>query len=351
MFKYKKYLFLFFLFVVPASTNYSLQDYTFGAGGGTDQASSNYAMEVSLGEVVSDRANSSSYGILPGLLFTQMANTPSAPDFENSDDYTNKLLITINTENNPSDAEYAIAISTDNFSTTEYVQSDNTVGSTLGSEDWQTYADWGGASGELIVGLEPDTTYYVKVKARAGKFTEGPWGPVASAATSALTISFDIDVSATNTETSSPYVVTLGSLSSGSVATSTEKIWIDFSTNAPGGGYVYVLGTNSGLYSQSNNYTISSLSGNLSSETEGFGIQQDSTTQTSGGPLSVSSPYDGTGEVVGEVATQPQTIVTTSSQPVVNGRASFVTKAKISELTPAASDYTDTLTLISAATF
>ena len=342
--------FSFIFFIAPASTNYTLRSHTFSSGGEVGQ-SSNYSIESTLGEVSGDRANSSSYQNLQGLLYVQMANTPPAPTFVSSNDYTNKLLLTLDSANNPSDSQFAIAISTDNFTTTQYLQSDNTVGSVLGSEDWQTYADWGGSSGEFIIGLLPDTTYYVKVKARQGDYTEGPWGPTTSASTSALSISFDIDVSITDTETSSPYTLSLGSLSPGNVTTSTEKIWVDFSTNAPGGGYIYVLASNNGLYSQTNNYTISAVSGNLSSLEEGFGIQSDTLSESSGGPFLVSTPYDGSGEVVGTVTTQPQEIFNTSSQPIVNGRANFVTKAKVDELTPAATDYSNTITIISAATF
>lgn len=341
----------FFLLVAPASTNYSLKSYGFGSGGSAELTSSNFGMEGFLGEQGSNTLSSSNYQTLPGLLYTQMANTPTAPTVTNDGDYTNKLLVTINTENNPTDAEYAVAISDDNFVTTEYIQSDNTVGSTLGSEDWQTYTDWGDSSGEFVVGLDPDTTYYFKVKARHGNFTESPWSPLALTATSALSISFDIDVSATDSETSSPYLVDLGDLTPDSVTTSTEKVWVDLATNAPGGGFVFVYGSNGGLYSTKNNYTISAVTGNLSSLSEGFGIQYNSVTETSGGPFVVSSPYDGTGEVVGTIPQNPQEIFNTSSAPIVGGRASFVTKAKITDITPAAEDYSDTLTVISAATF
>ena len=341
----------FMLLAFPASTNYALKSFDFNAGGDNTLGSSNYAMEGTVGELGSDPLSSLNYETLPGLLYTQMVNTPAAPTVTNSGDFTNKLLVKINTEGNPSDTTYAIAISDDNFVTTEYVQSDNTVGATLGAEDWQTYTDWGGATGEFAVGLVPDTTYYFKVKAAQGEFTEGPWGPVASVATSALSISFDIDVSATDQETTAPYTVALGDLQSGTIVTSTEKIWIDLSTNAPGGGFVYVFGSNGGLLSQKTSHTIAAVSGNLSSLDEGFGLQYNSLAESSGGPMVVSSPYDGTGEVVGTVTTNPQEIFNTSSAAIVAGRASFVTKAKIDDLTPAAADYTDTITIISAASF
>lgn len=340
----------FFLFVAPASTNYALKSYGFGAGGDS-ATSTSYGAEFFTGEQGADSLNSSNYFALPGMLQTQQANVPSAPTVTNSGDYTNKLLVTIDTANNPSDSLYAIAISTDNFTTTHYVQSDNTIGTILGAEDWQTYANWGGASGEFVVGLDPDTDYYFKVKAMHGTFTESDWSPLALTGTSPLSISFDIDVSSIDEETSAPYTIDMGNLQAGSVTTSSDKVWVDFATNAPGGGFVYVYGTHAGLYSTTNDYTISAVSDNLSSVNEGFGVQYSSVNETSGGPMAVTSPFDGTGEAVGAVSTSPQEIFNTTSTSIVGGRASFVTKAKVTSLTPAASDYSDTLTVISAATF
>lgn len=338
------------LMVFPTSTNYVLKGFSTNAGG-DNLTSAGYSLEAVAGEQGNNELTSSSYKTWPGLLYTQIVNTPSAPTVTNDGDYTNKLLIKIDSASNPTDTKFAIAISDDNFVSTEYVQSDNTLSPTLGAEDWQTYTDWGDASGEFAIGLVPNTTYYFKTKGEQGEFTEGPWGPVSSVATSSLSISFDIDVSATDQETAAPYALAMGDLSVGSVVTSTEKVWVDLATNAPNGGFVYVFGTNGGLYSSRNNYTISAVSGNLSSLSEGFGLQYDSLSQAGGGPMAVSSPYDGAGEVVGTVDTNPQEIFTTTSAPISGGRASFVIKAKINDLTPASADYTDTITIISAASF
>ncbi|MFZ1721293.1 MAG: hypothetical protein WAU07_02195, partial [Microgenomates group bacterium] len=321
-------------------------------GGGTDTSSSDaYQLEGVVGEVGGDRLASSTYQAWPGLLFTQMANVPGTPTVTASGTDYNKLLAIIDTQGNPSDAEYAIAISDDSFTTTEYVQSDNSVGATLGAEDWQTYTDWGAGSGEFIVGLEVDTTYYVKVKARQGAFTESPWSAITTQATDQLTLTFDIDVDAADTETATPYILDFGTLSSSSVTTTTEKVWVDISSNASGGGVIYVYSTNGGLYSDSTAHTISAVSGNLSSATEGFGLQSSTVDEASGGPLAAMAPYDGTSEVVGTVGSTPAEMYTTSSSPIVDGRGSFVAKAKVSGITPAAGDYADTLTVIAAGIF
>lgn len=346
----KRALVFAFLFVFPASGNYSLKSFSVGGGGSEGSASNNYSAEMVIGEIGGSELDGGTYKSWPGLIYTQMANTPGAPTFSNAANYYNKLNLIIDEQNNPSDAQFAIAISTDDFVTTNYVQSDNTVGNTLGSEDWQTYTDWGGGSGEFVVGLTPATTYKVKVKARHGNYTEGPWGPEASASTSGLTLSFDIDVSSSDSETGAPYTVSMGNLNPGNIVTATDKIWVDLSTNANSGGAVYLYGSTTGLFSSTVSYTIAGYSGNLSSVNEGFGLRSNSATQSSGGPLSAVSPYNGSNEVVGTIATTPQTVYS-STAPLVDGRGSLLVKAKINALTPAATDYSDSLVLIAAGIF
>jgi hypothetical protein len=338
------------IFVFPASSNYQLNEWSFGQGGAQQSASGNYELNSVLGEVSDNQLQSTNYGILPGLEFVQMANTPPAPAWTNDSDDYNKLKLVLNTGGNPSDAEFAVAISVDNFVTTLYVQSDDTVGTTLGSEDWRAYASWGSGSGVFVVGLSPNTSYTVKVKARQGDFTEGPWGPTANASTSQVSLTFDIDVAATDQETASPYQVDVGSLSIGSVITASDKIWVDLATNAEAGGVVYVYGTNSGLLSSTTNYTISSVTANLSAASEGYGLQIASTSQSSGGPLAEESPYDGSGETVGIVDTTVRGIFSSTTE-IAGGRGSTNVKAKASSTAPAASDYSETLVMVASSTF
>lgn len=336
---------------IPASTNYKINSWGFGAGGQDDMTSSSYAMEGIAGEVAGD-LTSANYGARSGLLFAQIAHVPPAATFTNPDSYYNKLHIVINKDSaDPSDATYAIAISDDNFVTTQWVQNDNTVGSTLGIEDFQTYTDWGGATGEDIIGLTSSTTYKVKVKSRQGAYTESGLGPEASAATVGVSISFDIDISSTDTETAAPYSLDFGDLSIGSVSTASDKIWIDLDTNAEDGGYVYISGQNDGLASTSTGYTISSASTDLTGASEGFGAQSASDTETSGGPLSPVSPYNGASENVGVLDSSVRELYSTSGSQISGGRASVSLKAKASNTTPSADDYTDTLTIVTAGTF
>lgn len=334
------------LFAMPASTNYQLKDFGYGGGGVANGTSSNYAVEGIAGEQNAARLDGATYDLGPGLQFTNQANVPPAPTFTNPSSYYNKLALTLATGGNPTDTLFAIAISTDDFVTTNYVQSDNTVGATLGLEDYQTYSAWGGGSGFTVIGLAASTTYKVKVKAWQGKFTETGYGPEASAATVGARLTFDIDVSASNTETSPPYTTNIGDLIAGTVTDSPEKVWVDFDTNGESGGRVYVVASNAGLLSSRAGYTISAVTGNLTSLSEGFGAQSD--TATNG--LSEVALYNQTGNTVGTVDTTIREVFTASG-PTTSGRGSFLLKAKSSAVTPAASDYTETLTVLASASF
>ncbi len=206
--------------------------------------------------------------------------------------------------NNPSDTLYAIQVSTDNFVTnTKFVQDDNSLGDTLGNEDWQTYTAWGDTTGINVIGLLPSTTYYFRASARQGNFTQSGYGPTSSVATVAPQMSFDIDISPTDSETNPPYILDIGDLSSSSVTTASDKLWIDMSSNSENGSTVYIYSDGTGLFSSKTNYTITSLSGNLASLDEGFGGRGESTTQSSGGPFIKIAPYDGSNDAIGLIDT------------------------------------------------
>lgn len=333
-----------FLFAFPSSTNFQLKSFEFG-GGGESMSSTNFQAEGTLGEVAGEQS-STNFKVNSGLQFVQQSNVPGAPTFVNSSSWYNKLLLTIDVANNPSDTLYAVSISDDNWVTTEYIQDDNTVGSTLGIEDYQTYTNWGGGSGEYVIGLLGGVTYKVKVKAKQGDFTESPYGPEASAATIQPSISFDIDVAPTDTETASPYQVSLGEMSVGTVTTATNNVWVDLDSNAESGAYVYIYGQYGGLHSTNVSHTISSSSVDLGGATEGYGIR---TNTTSG--LTAVAPYAGTSDIVGILDTSVREVLHSSNLPVVAGRASLLIKAKISNVTPSANDYSDTITLIASGSF
>jgi hypothetical protein len=334
--------------VIPVSPNYNLRELNVG-GGGDQSQSANYRSEQTIGELGSPMQGTNFGGGL-GFGFTQMANVPPAPTLTNPSNYYNRLHVIIANGGNPSDTLFAIAISSDDFVTTRYVKSDQAIGSSLTLSDYQTYASWGGGSGFDILGLAANTTYKVKVKAMQGDFSESGYGPTASAATDSLTLIFDIDVAATDTPTSPPYVLSLGTLLAGTVTTGSDKIWASLETNGQSGANIYIAGQNAGLLSGSTSYSLASTTGDLDSLPEGFGLQGSSATQSSGGPLTIASPFNSGSDQVGGITTAFQTLFTTAG-PITAGRGSAVLKAKASSNAPAKSDYSETLTVISAVNF
>lgn len=333
---------------MPASTTYELHDYGFGSGGTGVSDSSTYSMTGVSGEVSGAQGVGSTYNLGPGLTFVRQSNTPDAPTFTNPSNYYNKLKIVIDTGDNPSDTQFAVGISTDNFTTTNYVQSDGTIGTT---PVFQTYASWGGASGQMIIGLTQGTTYKTKVSAIQTKYNQSAWSAAASAATVTSTLSYDIDVSSSDSETAPPYSLDIGSLTPGNVVTATDKIWIDLDTNSEGGGFVYIYNSVNGLQSTSSSYTITSASNNLAAAQEGYGARVENVSESSGGPFEAESPYDQSGDVVGVLDTTTRTIFNSSSAPVNGGRGSILIKAKASAVTPASGDYASVLTMIASGSF
>ncbi len=225
------------------------------------------------------------------------------------------------------------------------------IGTTVGGTDIKAWTNNTTATtirtGSLS--LQTSKTYFVNVRATDNA------GNVSSTASSngqevAPTISFDIDVSASDTETSPPYLVNFGGLAGGNVSDSPVKVWVDFTTNAKGGGRVYLTGQQAGLYSPLSNFTINAVTGDLSSLSTGFGAQGASATQSSGGPLTISTLYNVGGNNVGSADTSIRDIFS-SSASITGGRGSFILKAKPSVTTPASTDYSETLTLIAAPSY
>jgi hypothetical protein len=333
---------------LPASGSFKLDSYGFGTGGTAGSSSSNYKINGIAGEAAGP-GSSSHYKVGAGEAYEKQANVPTIT-ISNDDRWYNKLKIVVGPENNPSDAKFAIAISSDNFATTQYVKSDFTVGSTLTLSDYLTYAAWGGSTGVMVRGLSASTVYTVKAKALRGKYTESGYGPTSSVATVDPQLSFDIDVATTDVSTSPPYQIDFGVLPVSTVTDSPKRVWVTLDTNGESGGKVYMSSQNGGLKSLASAYTISSLTGDLGSSPEGFGAQGTSATQAAEGPLALVPPYDGSGSNVGTADAVIREIFT-SANPLVTGRGSFVLKAKTKPLTPASGDYTEILTVIAAGSF
>jgi hypothetical protein len=334
---------------LPSSNNFELNSYGFGAGGTGNSASNSYRVNGVAGEVAGSSA-SDNYGVGAGEAHEKQANVPTIA-ISNDNNWYNKLKVVVGPEGNPSDALFAVAISTDNFaSDVRYVKSDFTVGATLVLGDYLTYAGWGSGSGQLVRGLSQSTVYSVKAKAMRGDFTESGYGPVSSVATVDPQISFDIDVAATDTSTSPPYQIAFGDLLPGTVADSSDRVWVSLDTNAESGARVYMSGQNAGLLSLSTTYTIASATGDISGAAEGFGAQGASATQTADGPFTLVAPYNGAGQQVGVTDALMRELFTTGG-PVTGGRGSFILKAKSQTMTPSGADYAEVLTAIAAGGF
>lgn len=331
---------------VPSSSNYTLKSYDFGTGGGSS-SSSTYNLNGVSGTQNGSTQTSTTYTNKSGEVPTQNANVPPAPTFTNPSNYYNQLKLVIATGNNPTDAKYLIAISSDGFATTQYVQPDNSIGTSLSIANYQSYAAWGGASGFLVLGLSPSTTYEVKVRAMQGNFTESAFGPTSSAATVATSLSFSVATTLTATP---PFPVGFNSLAAGTVFSGDADASLTISSNATSGGVVYIKSKNGALSSSLASSSITSASADLSAVAKGYGAQVIATGQTSGGPLLAQAPYNGASNNVGSLATTLQTLLS-SAAPITNGTATVRLKAKADVITPSATDYGDTVTFVAAMTF
>ncbi len=348
----------FFVFAaLPSTSNYQLNSYGFGNGGVSNSTTSNYTLEGVSGELSAQPTSTANYADNSGVLQLQQSNVPNVT-ISNPSNYYDKLKFVIDTQNNPSDAKYALQISTSSdFSTgVNYVESDDTIGASLTISDYQTYSTWGGASGANIIGLASNTTYYLRAKAthfiaNTNKITtESAYGPSSNATTSGLSLSFCAYTNANCAAGGSS--VTFSGLVAGNVTNSPNNIGVDFATNANIGGSVYIYASNTGLFSSKTNYTIASATADLGSGaiSEGFGAQIASVNQTTGGPLSKVSPYNNSSNNVGILNTTIYSILSSTSA-LTGGTGSIQLQVKPSTTTPASTDYSDTITLIAAAAF
>ena len=333
----------------PTSTNFVLDEYGFGAGAVATSSSESFMFQGIVGEIETASLSSETFILGPGLTYTLEPNTPAAPTVVNLNNYYNKLHVKIDNGGNSTDTTFLIQVasgSADFTQNTYYVQADNTLGA---DKVWQTYTLWGGATGFELIGLKPNSTYYVRVAARKGTFQQGQYSLPASDATSSPNFTFFLETTKTDVP---PLSIELGALTPGSVTTSSTKVVTTISTNSVNGGLIYIFGTNNGLKSTSaGNYTINSTTNDLSSVSEGYGARGIGHSESLGGPMQLISPYDGTGDNVGILDSTQRLLSNSSDMPVTFGQVYFELKAKASDTTPGAIDYTDILTVIGTGAF
>jgi len=332
-----------------SSTHYSLNSYSVGPAGTNNAHSSTYYTQSTGGEIsgngtVSGHFNGSSGGVQAEQLAVPQAPTVS----NNSGTYYNELLVTLNdnagTNSYPSDVTFSIGVSTANCFTSACINSSavqfvQTGGSLGSSQFYQSYSAWGSGSGTTITGLSPNTTYYVAVAAKQGTFTNTEYGASTSAATGAPSVTFSL----------TPNTLSFSNILPNTVYTS-STVSFTLATNADYGGNIYNAGKYGGLYSPSRSYTLPSATTNLATAQHGFGLQGASVGQTSGGPMAIDSPYNGTGNSVGVESTTYTPIFTTTA-PVTGGTATMNMQAKASGTDPASTDYQEIMTFVAAASF
>lgn len=291
---------------MPASTNYELQSYSFGAGGTASSSSESFGLFGIAGEIATASQSSDNFTAQSGLTYLIPTNIPTLTLTNTGSNY-DRLQLVIGTANNPSDTVYAVQVSTNSSFTSDvsYVKADNTLGPDLETSDFRTYTSWGSGTGIAITGLASNTTYYVRAKAQNGWYAETAWGPIAAAATVAPSLTFSIDQG----------TLTFNNLNSGNSYTDSGKATtITTSTNAYNG-YIVNARTTGPLTADSE--TIPNYSGTNSSPTTwagyGFGYTTNDNNLiggtadrfTNGGPkyagFTTSSPGDPVADHAGPV--------------------------------------------------
>jgi hypothetical protein len=147
----------------------------------------------------------------------------------------------------------------------------------------------------------------------------------------------------------------LGTLSTGSVAVSPTPRTVTVNTNANSGWQVWAKDASTGLNSASTAHTIASTTpgtnSTLSAGTEGYNTGVTSSQTSGSGTITVAVPFVGglTGKG-GGLDTGLRSLAT-STGTANNAVLTLTNNAAISTLTAAASDYTDTITVVGAGLF
>jgi hypothetical protein len=147
----------------------------------------------------------------------------------------------------------------------------------------------------------------------------------------------------------------LGSLNSGSVTTSPTPRTATVNTNAPNGWMVWARDANTGLTSTAASKTIASTTpgsnSTLSSGSEGYNFGVTTSQGGGSGTISIAAAFVGTGAGQGGGLDTTLRTLTSSDGTAQNAVLTLKNNAAISSLTPAATDYADTITLVGAGLF
>lgn len=204
------------------SANYKLTGVTTSGLGGISE-SSNYSLISNTGQISADPRNySASYRINQGPSEAFRAAQVSIQCFETDTDGTtnctsgptellsggmvalcggtgcyDRARFEIEPYTNPNDTLYTIQISTDNFSSDIKCINASTFHpqelSSCDINDFRTETFWEDEDFNIL-GLQADTTYYIRVSALHGDFTQSEYSQILSATTSIPYLFFDIDI-------------------------------------------------------------------------------------------------------------------------------------------------------------
>lgn len=292
----------------------------------------------------------------------------------------NRAKVEINTQNNSDDVKYAIQIATNPSFTTEvkFISGSNRFPkSTLAITDFLYKCEWEGtiyssycAGSNItyqkfnILGLRPGTLYYLRVAALTGvtsttQYTLSNWSASVTATTQFSTLTFDIDIAQNeSTSTTPPYKLSGINIIPDKTFTSSDYIFFKSTTNLLNGMFVGVNIPNAYLVNTLTGSTIPSISGDLDSLSAGFGLRNDSNTNSqinseNLGRITISNnPIDytdtGAANRVGGPTTKTSTILNSNKLPLLNGVAGFKLKVK-SDLSKPAGEYNQTISIIPTA--
>ena len=147
----------------------------------------------------------------------------------------------------------------------------------------------------------------------------------------------------------------LGTLGTGSVSTSPTPRTATVNTNAKNGWLVWAKDANTGLTSTSASATIASTTpgtnSTLSAGTAGYNTGITSTQTSGSGTITVAAPFVGTSTGQGGGLDTTLRQLASSNGTANNAVLTIKNNAAISATTAAASDYTDTITVVGAGLF
>lgn len=151
----------------------------------------------------------------------------------------------------------------------------------------------------------------------------------------------------------------LGALSAASVSSSPTPRTVTINTNANGGWQVWAKDSSTGLNSASTSHTIASGQGvntpgnnfTMSTGSEGYNTGVTSSQTGGSGTITVATGYVGGSTGRGGGLDTSLRSLATSNGTANNAVLTLTNNASIGSLTPAASDYTDTITVVGAGLF